>query len=370
MIPDNCSEIPTPDVAQHFPHLQPIAKKIPPLDGNVQISTLLGKYILRVYKVRQQYNGEHDEPFVQCLDLGWVIVGDICLDSAHKPPRIRVYKTHVLPNGRTPMLSPCTNIIEVKETLQTKNTYQPSLVDCSIQGEESKRLGAMFDSHPDGEKVAPSVDDQTFLGIMDKDVYMNEANSCVAPVPFRKQRRSCANNRDMALRRLLQLRPTLDRGPDMKEHFQEFMKKMFENDQAELASELEEHQERWYLPLFRVYHLQKPNQIRVVFDSSAKHDRVSLNNMLLSGPDLNNTLLGVLMHFRKESIAVIADIQQMFYAFVVREDHRDYLRFLWFKDNNLSSNVTEFRMKVHVFGNSPSPSVAIYGLRRAAKEHK
>lgn len=25
-------------------------------------------------------------------------------------------------------------------------------------------------------------------------------------------------------------------------------------------------------------------------------------------------------------------------------------------------------MKVHVFGNSPSPAVAIYGLRRAAKE--
>lgn len=148
------------------------------------------------------------------------------------------------------------------------------------------------------------------------------------------------------------------------------MKKVFESDQAELAPELEEHQERWYLPLFGVYHPKKPNQIRVFFDSSAKHDGVSLNDVLLSGPDLNNALLGVLMRFREENIAVTADIQQMFYAFVVREDHRDYLRFLWYRDNNLNNNITEYRMKVHIFGNSPSPSVAIYGLRRAAQEHQ
>lgn len=77
------------------------------------------------------------------------------------------------------------------------------------------------------------------------------------------------------------------------------------------------------------------------------------------------------MRFRKELIAVTADIQQMFYSFIVREDHRDYLRFLWYQDNE--KDITEYRMNVHVFGNSPSPAVAIYGLRRAAqageKEH-
>lgn len=72
-------------------------------------------------------------------------------------------------------------------------------------------------------------------------------------------------DREMALQRLLSLRRTLDRRTDMKEHFLEFMKKVFENDQAELAPELGKHNERGYLPLFGVYHPQKPNQIRVVF---------------------------------------------------------------------------------------------------------
>lgn len=89
--------------------------------------------------------------------------------------------------------------------------------------------------------------------------------------------------------------------------------------------------------------------------------------MLLSGPDLNNSLLGVLLCFRKEVVAVTADIEQMFHSFVVRADHRNFLRFLWFEDNDPSKDVKEFRMKVHVFGNSPSPAVAIYGLHRAAQ---
>lgn len=65
-----------------------------------------------------------------------------------------------------------------------------------------------------------------------------------------------------------------------------------------------------------------------VFDSSAECDGTSLNDVLPSRPDLNNTLLGVLLRFQKEPVALTADAQQMFYCFVVQEDHRDYLQYL------------------------------------------
>lgn len=168
------------------------------------------------------------------------------------------------------------------------------------------------------------------------------------------------------MKRLTSLRRTLDKKPEMKGQFIEFMQKLFDIDQAENAPPIDKEKESWYLPMFGVYHPQKPDQIRVVFDSSAEFEGMSLNKVLLSGPDLNNTLLGVLMRFRKESIALTADVQQMFYCFVVSEDHRDYLRFLWYEDNNLDKRITEYRMKVHVFGNSPSPAVAIYCMRCAA----
>lgn len=57
----------------------------------------------------------------------------------------------------------------------------------------------------------------------------------------------------------------------------------------------------------------------------------------------------------------------MFYSFYVKEEHRDFLRFLWYRNNNPEDEFIEYRMRMHVFGNTPSPAVATYGLREAVK---
>lgn len=87
-----------------------------------------------------------------------------------------------------------------------------------------------------------------------------------------------------------------DHSEDMRTHFVEFIQKMLNNKHAEPAPPCDKDKERWYLPSFGVYQ-QKPGKIRVVFDSSAQFDGVSLSDVRLTGPDLNNTLLGVLLRF-------------------------------------------------------------------------
>lgn len=77
---------------------------------------------------------------------------------------------------------------------------------------------------------------------------------------------------------------------------------------AELAPPLKPGKHCWYLPIFGVYHTKKPSKLRVVFDSSAKFDDTSLNDVLLCEPDLTNNLVGVLLLFRKDAVALIADI--------------------------------------------------------------
>ena len=57
----------------------------------------------------------------------------------------------------------------------------------------------------------------------------------------------------------------------------------------------------------------------------------------------------------------------MFYCFLVEETHRDFLRFFWYESNDPSRPLTEYRMAVHVFGNTPSLSVATYGLRKTVE---
>lgn len=235
--------------------------------------------------------------------------------------------------------------------------------------DEKDSLGeGVFQRTPSDDKPAMSMDDKAFLEIMDREVFMDDSNSWVVPLPFREPRRKLPNNRVQAVKRLSTLRHTLGKKPDMKEHMVAFMQRIFEAGHAEPAPPLSEDQECWFLPIFGVYHPRKPGQVRAVFDSSAKQDGVSLNDILLSGPDLNNTLLGVLTRFRKEPVAVAADIEQMFYCFKVCQEQRDFLHFLWFEDNDPAKKITEYRMTVHVFGNSPSLAVAIYGLRRAAMQ--
>ena len=62
----------------------------------------------------------------------------------------------------------------------------------------------------------------------------------------------------------------------------------------------------------------------------------------------------------------MTDIEQMFHSFIVSEDHRDFLRFFWYKDNSPDQEVIEYRMKVHLFGNTSSPAIATCGLRKTA----
>lgn len=54
----------------------------------------------------------------------------------------------------------------------------------------------------------------------------------------------------------------------------------------------------------------------------------------------------------------------MFHSFFVEEIHRNVLRLLWYRDNDPSNSLIEYRIKVHVFGNRPSPAISNYNLHR------
>ncbi len=148
-----------------------------------------------------------------------------------------------------------------------------------------------------------------------------------------------------------------------------FMKDIIARGDAEKVPEEELHnQPVWYIPHHGVYHPQKPGKIRVVFDCSARFRETSLNDQLLTGPELTNTLVGVLCRFRKGPIAIMCDVEKMFHQFHVRPEHQDYLRFLWWENGDLESSPSIFRMKVHLFGAASSPGCANFGLKYLAAQ--
>lgn len=113
-----------------------------------------------------------------------------------------------------------------------------------------------------------------------------------------------------------------------------------------------------------VYHKQKLS-IRIVFICSLKFNGISLNDNLLQGPDLTSNLFVVLLRFRQAPVAFVADVRKMFYQVRVPKHHANLMRFFWFDSNN---KIVEFRVLVHVFGATSSPSVANYALQQTVKD--
>ncbi|XP_064643076.1 uncharacterized protein LOC135497244 [Lineus longissimus] len=126
----------------------------------------------------------------------------------------------------------------------------------------------------------------------------------------------------------------------------------------------------WYIPHQSVLNPNKPGKVRVVFDAAATCNGTSLNERLMTGPDLLNSLFGVLQRFRLYQVAICADVEGMFHRVRVSEADSDALRFLWKEDINQPGPPDTYKMLVHIFVATDSPTCANYALKRTANDNR
>lgn len=221
-----------------------------------------------------------------------------------------------------------------------------------------------------GPKFSPSIEDNIALSKMEQSLRRVDGHIQVA-LPWRQEFPELPNNKLMAERRLQHLKKRLLKDEDLLTKYQSTMQDYILKGHAKKVPSEELNQnvkERpvWYLPHHPVTHPLKPGKVRVVFDCAAKYHGTSLNQQLLQGPDLTNPLVGVLIRFRQEPIAMAADIEAMFHQVYVDPEDRDTLRFLWWPNGDLSKEPEEYRMVKHLFGATSSPSCANFSLKKTA----
>ena len=192
----------------------------------------------------------------------------------------------------------------------------------------------------------------------------------VLPLPLKNSAKEVPNNRMQVLQRSNWLKKKQLNNDKMLDDYKSFMEHILEKGYAKVADALPTKNKTWYIPHHGVYHPQKPNKIRVVFDCSCEYKGYCLNKELLQGPDMTNHLVGVLSRFREGEVAVMADIEKMFYQVRVPTEHHDYLRFLWWPNGDLSKDPIDHQMCVHLFGATSSPSCCNFALRKAAEDHQ
>ena len=125
----------------------------------------------------------------------------------------------------------------------------------------------------------------------------------------------------------------------------------------------------WYFPHHPVTNPRKPEKVRMVFDAASNFENISLNDQLVHGPDLMNSLVGVLIRFRQNPPALIADIEAMFHQVKVQPSDCDALRFLWW-DSEDEDLPVEYKMLVHIFEAKSPPCCANKALLQTVDDNE
>lgn len=321
-IPINKSHLPAPEKALAWPHLSHLADQISAPKG-CDIALLIGYNCPQALVPREVVSGTGNEPFALKTDLGWSIIGRLDVSSN-----------------------------SFSRKISTIHESDPGIE--KIVAEMNKDF-----LEPPSKLKAMSSEDHKFLQIMDEGIYQDDKGYFTMPLPFR-EKPGLNNSFHTALSRHKLLLRKFEKDKEYAAKYKEFMKDIIERGEAEVVPDGDLKRENaWYIPHFGVFHPKKPEKIRVVFDCAAKTDSRCLNDYLLQGPDMLNSLIGILLRFREKPVALMADVERMFHQFRIPLADRDYVRFLWEEDGKQKV----YRMAVHLFGACLSPSCATYGLR-------
>ena len=207
-----------------------------------------------------------------------------------------------------------------------------------------------------------SVEQNRFLEMVSTSILHGEDQHYEMPLSVRDDGLRLPNNKKMVEKRAELLNKRFLKNPEFHKDYQNFMNDMIRNGYAEVVENYDngEPGRVWYIPHHGVYHKNKPDKLRVVFDCSGKYQGDCLNDCLYQGPNL----LGVLLRFRSERIALQSNIKAMFHQLRVPATYRDLLRFLWWKGGLTTNELQTCKMCVYLFGTVSSPACANYALRR------
>lgn len=136
---------------------------------------------------------------------------------------------------------------------------------------------------------------------------------------------------------------------------------------------MEEVQTRVALPQFFLPHhaICRPDssttKTRVVFDGSCKSsNHLSLNDLLLTGPTVQPTLLSIVLNFRLHQYVMTADIEKMYRQIVVHPDDRPLQQILWRQHE--SDPIKPYLLNTVTYGTSCAPFLATRTLNQLAED--
>ncbi|XP_055632631.1 uncharacterized protein LOC129773103 [Toxorhynchites rutilus septentrionalis] len=174
-------------------------------------------------------------------------------------------------------------------------------------------------------------------------------------------------SRDIAFRRLQGIERRLARDSTLKDEYTAFMQEYLElGHMRKINADERDSVKRCYLPHHPVIkETSTTTKVRVVFDASCKTSTgVSLNDVLLTGPVVQDDLRSIILRSRTYQIMLVSDIEKMFRQVNVCPMDRTLQSILWRFPHE--DSVGTYELNTVTYGTKPAPFLDSRTLKELA----
>ncbi len=347
-----------------FAHLRNLPIK-PPIKGkNVDIMIGMDTPQLVASLVPDIGGEDRRRPIARLTRLGWVVGGPTGeKETGDKQVKFAFNTRPWLPESWTGQsgLSALTFV-----AWEPEDARDPLCLGRSRDEELQSLVARMWEVDASYGKQKVSVQDQQIFQMLRRELKFKQGKYEL-PTIWKIGHPNIDNNYHFAKKRLTSLlRNKQFNQPEIMASYTQQIEEWLQEDYTEeVVTDQPEKDQAFYLPHFAVIRWDKAStKVRIVMDAAARTGRhQALNQCLQKGPKLINELVTVLLNFRRRPVALAADIKKMFLQIRMREEDRDFHRFVWQSENRTRI----FRWKVHPFGSAASPCIAIFTIKEHAR---
>ncbi|XP_058810347.1 uncharacterized protein LOC131675396 [Phymastichus coffea] len=192
----------------------------------------------------------------------------------------------------------------------------------------------------------------------------DESGRYIVRLPFRDNKFELGHSRRQALQRFQALERKFGANPSFKEQYVKSMDEYIALGHMTLCDD--ESKDGYYIPHLAIMkESSETTKCRPVFDASAKTSNgISLNDVLMPGPTIQDTIFKQILRFRTHQYVVTADIEKMYRQILVHPDDRKYQKILWY----IQGRIRTFILNTVTFGTSTAPFLAIRTLHQLARD--
>jgi hypothetical protein len=167
----------------------------------------------------------------------------------------------------------------------------------------------------------------------------DETGRFIVKLPYKENELTLGPSREIAVRRLHQLEKRLGKNKEHREEYNKFMQEYLSLGHMAILHDNEVRYpiaQTYYIPHhFVLKESSTTTKFRVVFDASAKTGSgTSLNEKLMVGTNVQDSLISILMRFRTFVVAFTADICKMYRQILLSPSETDVHRIVWREDPN------------------------------------